>query len=52
MAYMLLVSGKGWESCAALLTCQTRDEAVQIARECPATQWATIEVRKLGPCFQ
>jgi len=35
-----------------LLTCQTRGEAVQIARECPAAQWATIEVRELGPCFQ
>lgn len=35
-----------------LLTCDTRDEAVQIARECPAAQWATIEVRELGPCFQ
>jgi hypothetical protein len=35
-----------------LLTCQTRDEAVQVARECPAAQWATIEVRELGPCFQ
>ena len=35
-----------------LLTCATRDEAVQIARECPAAHWATIEVRELGPCFQ
>jgi hypothetical protein len=35
-----------------LLTCPTRDEAVRIAHECPAAQWATIEVRELGPCFQ
>jgi hypothetical protein len=35
-----------------LLTCETREQAVQIARECPAAQWATIEVRELGPCFQ
>jgi hypothetical protein len=35
-----------------LLTCATREQAVQIARECPAAQWATIEVRELGPCFQ
>jgi len=35
-----------------LLTCQTREQAVQIAYECPAAQWATIEVRELGPCFQ
>ena len=34
-----------------LLTCQTREEAIEIARECPAAQWATIEVRELGPCF-
>jgi hypothetical protein len=34
-----------------LLTCETRDEALAIARECPAAQWATIEVRELGPCF-
>jgi hypothetical protein len=34
-----------------LLTCETREQAVGIARECPAAQWATIEVRELGPCF-
>lgn len=34
-----------------LLTCETREEAMKIARECPAAQWATIEVRELGPCF-
>jgi hypothetical protein len=35
-----------------LLTCATREQAIQIARECPAAAWATIEVRELGPCFQ
>jgi hypothetical protein len=35
-----------------LLTCATREQAIDIARECPAAQWATIEVRELGPCFQ
>jgi hypothetical protein len=35
-----------------LLTCETREQAVEIARECPAAHWATIEVRELGPCFQ
>jgi hypothetical protein len=35
-----------------LLTCATRAEAVAIARECPAAQWATVEVRELGPCFE
>jgi hypothetical protein len=34
-----------------LLTCDTREQAVEIARECPAAEWATIEVRELGPCF-
>lgn len=34
-----------------LLTCDTREEALEIARQCPAAQWATIEVRELGPCF-
>jgi hypothetical protein len=35
-----------------LLTCDTREQAMEIARECPAAQWATIEVRELGPCFE
>ncbi len=34
-----------------LLTCATRAEAIAVARECPATEWATVEVRELGPCF-
>jgi len=34
-----------------LLNCDTREEAVAIAAECPAAQWATVEVRELGPCF-
>jgi hypothetical protein len=34
-----------------LLTCKTREEAIGIARQCPAARWATIEVRELGPCF-
>jgi hypothetical protein len=34
-----------------LLTCQTKDEALAIAAACPAAQWATVEVRELGPCF-
>jgi hypothetical protein len=35
-----------------LLTCATREQAVELARECPAAEWATVEVRELGPCFQ
>lgn len=34
-----------------LLDCETRDEAVAIAGECPAAQWCTVEVRELGPCW-
>ncbi len=34
-----------------LLTCETKEQAIAIAKECPAAHWATIEVRELGPCF-
>lgn len=34
-----------------ILDCDTRDEAVAIASEVPAAEWATIEVREFGPCF-
>jgi hypothetical protein len=34
-----------------LLTCSSRQEAIAIARECPAAGWATIEVREIGPCL-
>jgi hypothetical protein len=34
-----------------LVDCATRDEALELARECPAAQWATIEVRSTGPCY-
>ena len=33
-----------------LLDCETREQAITIASECPAAQWATVEVRELGPC--
>jgi len=35
-----------------LLNCATLDQAVAIAEQCPAAQWCTVEVRKLGPCFE
>jgi hypothetical protein len=35
-----------------LLTCNTREQAIALAGECPAAKWATIEVRELGPCFE
>jgi hypothetical protein len=34
-----------------LLNCKTRDEALAIARRCPAAEWATVEVRETGPCY-
>ena len=34
-----------------LVDCATRDEALALAAECPAGEWATVEVRPLGPCF-
>lgn len=34
-----------------LLDCKTREEALAIASECPAAEWATVEVRALGPCY-
>ena len=34
-----------------LLDVGSREEALAIARECPAAEWATIEVRETGPCY-
>ncbi len=34
-----------------LVDCEDRDQAVAIARECPAAAWATVEVREFGPCY-
>ena len=34
-----------------LLNVASRDEAIAIAAECPAAEWATIEVRPVGPCY-
>ena len=34
-----------------LLSCQTREEALAIAQECPAAEWATVEVRETAPCY-
>ncbi len=35
-----------------LLDCETKEEAVAIAGECPALEWATIEVREVAPCYE
>ncbi len=29
----------------------SRGEAIALAAECPAAEWATVEVRALAPCF-
>jgi hypothetical protein len=34
-----------------LLDCDSREQAVEIAAQCPAAEFATVEVRELGPCF-
>ena len=35
-----------------LLDCETRDEAIAIAKRCPAAEWCTVEVRALAPCYE
>lgn len=35
-----------------LLDCGTREQALSLAAECPAAEWATIEVREVGPCYE
>ncbi|HXW75120.1 MAG TPA: YciI family protein [Steroidobacteraceae bacterium] len=35
-----------------LLDCPTREQALRLAGECPAAEWATIEVREVGPCYE
>jgi len=34
-----------------LIDCATREQALAFATQCPAAQWATIEVREVGPCY-
>ena len=34
-----------------LIECANQSEAVAIAQQCPAAEWATVEVRSLAPCF-
>ena len=34
-----------------LIDVPTRAEALAIAAACPAAEWATVEVRELGPCW-
>ena len=34
-----------------LVDVDTREEAIALAQQCPAAEWATVEVRGLAPCF-
>jgi hypothetical protein len=34
-----------------LIDCGTKEQAIGIAKECPAAEWATVEVREVGVCF-
>jgi hypothetical protein len=34
-----------------LINVATRAEALAVAATCPAAEWATVEVRAVGPCF-
>ena len=35
-----------------LIDCASREEAIAIAKQCPAAEWATLEVRALAPCYE
>ncbi len=35
-----------------LIDCATRQAALEIARECPAAEWLTVEVRGLAGCYE
>lgn len=35
-----------------LVNCKTREEALEIARQCPAAEWCTVEVRETAPCYE
>jgi hypothetical protein len=35
-----------------LLDVGSRQEAVEIAKQCPAARFATVEVRELAPCYE
>jgi len=35
-----------------LVDCGTKEQAIALANECPAANWATVEVREVGTCFE
>jgi hypothetical protein len=34
-----------------LLRCDDQAQAIAIAEECPAAEWASVEVREVAPCY-
>jgi hypothetical protein len=34
-----------------MLDVPTREQAIELAKACPAIAWATVEVREVGPCW-
>jgi hypothetical protein len=34
-----------------MLTCETQEEAIEIATACPAAEWCEVEVRQIAPCW-
>jgi|SRR5579871_1968033 len=35
-----------------LVDCPTKQDAIDLAAACPASAWATVEVREIGTCFE
>lgn len=35
-----------------LVNCESREEAIALASQCPAAEWCTVEVRRLAPCYE
>lgn len=35
-----------------LLRCETLEQAIEEAGRCPAAAWATVEVRRIGTCYE
>ncbi len=35
-----------------LLNCETQEQAIEEAGRCPAAAWATVEVRRIGTCYE
>ena len=37
---------------ALAVNVDTYEEALALARDCPAAEWCTIEIRKVAPCYE